>query len=115
MENKKVGRPKIREQQSANKITAEYVVDYYMAALDECGNERDCENNRTTSLRAIARELGISNTKLKKLLITGGVYDFGDSEDMIRRILDYRSEGKTVPEICWITALLFQQRGITSA
>ncbi len=118
MESVKKGRPPKRGQQEAKAITdtyVDYMVDYYMAALDECGNdcnandgyERDRENNHTTSLRTIAKELGVSNTKLKKLLITGGVYDFGSpgSEDMIRRILDYRSEGKTVPEICDLVGL----------
>ncbi len=108
----KKGRPPKRAKQEAKTITdtyVDYVVAYYIAAVEECygDEEADKHNAHTTSLRTIAKELGISNTKLKKLLITGGVYDFGspDSEDTIRRILDYHSEGKTVPEICDLVGL----------
>ncbi len=115
-ENKK-GRPPKRPAIESTQVTGayvDYVVEYYLAAMEDCYNDDECgyddfsdENTPTIStpkpsLRTIAKELGISNTKLKKLLITGGVYDFGSpgSEDMIRRILDYRRAGKTVPEIC---------------
>ena len=57
------------------------------------GNLRKSDSKR--SLRSVADELGISMSKVVKLLITGGIY----SSDMAKTVNELYASGKTVQEI----------------
>lgn len=48
-----------------------------------------------SSLRAVAKSIGISAMKVRKILITGGAY----TNDLVRQIGELRHEGKSVDEI----------------
>lgn len=67
---------------------------------DDMSNCGQCEY-RTTSLRAVCDEFGISIPKARKLLITAGVY----STEKSRTVAELYAHGKTVDEITVITGL----------
>lgn len=59
------------------------------------GEDINKHGSSSMSLRRAANELGISVSKVVKLLITGGYYNSG----ICRKINELYEEGKTVPEI----------------
>lgn len=59
------------------------------------GEDINKHGSSSMSLRSAANELGISVSKVLKLLITGGCYN----SDICRKINELYEEGKTVPEI----------------
>lgn len=92
-----MGRKRIKPDYDPMKIQEEMITlckSLYIVseeALDEAKNNK----KNKVSLRTLANELGISVSKVVKLLITGGCY----TSDICRKINDMYAEGKTVPKI----------------
>lgn len=76
-------RPKLKPKYDPEKIKAELIE--AVSEAYEAGS----------SLRAVAKSFGISAMKVRKILITGGVY----TNDLVRQIGELRHEGKSVDEI----------------
>ena len=76
-------RPKLKPNYDPQKIKAEFI-------------NAVCEAYASgSSLRAVAKDLGISSMKVRKILITAGVY----SNDLVRQIGELHKEGKSISEI----------------
>lgn len=52
-------------------------------------------------IKAVATEIKMSEIKIRKLLITAGVY----KSEMAEEIMQFRNEGKSITEICKMTGL----------
>lgn len=52
-------------------------------------------------IKAVSAELNLSEIKIRKLLITAGLYD----SDLADEIIELKSSGKSIEEICEITGL----------
>lgn len=83
------GRPKKKPEYNAEKQ-----FDAFLQELSAAYEEAD-------SMRGLAEELNITLLKLRKLLITAGVF----SSDVCTEVNELRKQGKSVPEIMKITRL----------
>ena len=76
-------RPKLKPNYDSEKIKAELIKSVCEEYASGC------------SLRAVAKSFGISAVKVRKILITAGVY----SNDLVRQIGSLHKEGKSIAEI----------------
>ena len=74
------------------------IIEEYFKAVEDCLKKR---NNSDNSLRSIADEFGISHLKVRKILITTGMY----STEKSRMIKELKEKGKSNIEIMRITGL----------
>lgn len=86
-----MARPRKKPEYNAEKIRKDFIQE-----VAEC-----YENSSKASLRDVAAEFDITLLKVRKVLITAGVY----ATDISDQVQDLKVQGKTIPEIMEITGL----------
>ena len=85
-----------------NKMKPEYDAELTMQMLmDEVVSLYDPSDGHGLSIRQIAEELDMTILKVRKILISAGVF----SSEICDRIIELKKEGKEIPEIQKITGL----------
>lgn len=90
-----MGRKKVKPDYDAAKIQAEMIEICRVLCVNDKGDNPTEKKKPKISMRAAANELGISVSKVVKLLITGGYY----SSDIQEKIEKLQKEGKSVADI----------------
>lgn len=90
-----MGRRQLKPDYDPQRVQNEMIAICRELCVGQVGLNSQDEKRKTGSLRAASNELGISVSKVMKLLITGGYY----SSDIYEQITELTDEGKTMPEI----------------
>ena len=90
-----MGRKQLKPDYDPEKIQNEMISVCKELCIGSLGEHFQNEKRKSGSLRAASNELGISVSKVMKLLITGGYY----SSDIYEQITELTEQGKTVSEI----------------
>lgn len=89
-----MARPLKKPKYNKQKITQE-LINQIVAAFGEAYDDRECTGEHKPSLRELAGEFDIAPIRMRKLLITAGVY----STETSRQIASYIEAGVSVEEI----------------
>lgn len=92
-------RPKKKPDYDSEKMMEQLIEEIADAYLHSQGHLQD-EDGRVP-LNALAEEFSLSALKVRKLLVTAGIYD----SPSCRRVQDLYAAGKNVKEICQLTGL----------